>query len=1482
MSLIAYYPLQKTLDNYGAHPEIELYSHGNFKYSSNYNTESAGKTDFYCANLVDTTAYCQIYLEDLGLETSDTLSYAAWYKIPEITDYRHLFEFWTSGTDRFLVETLGVSSTVGELRVWSTSGDPALTFNTRITAKKWFHFAMSIKNGIPTFYINGIKQNNDDAARYTIYTNCLYIGTGGSGTDTYNLTGYVCDIRIYDHAITTNEVQELANSLCWNSKFNFEDLYLPVEYIQSTGTQWIDTEVNLYGKQIIWEMDGQFLKIPNNILGVMGAYDGSKRFHIGLYPSNAGYHPGVGSEYGFLGPSGTGTAPTDYLRHNFYLDSAGVFKMDSIDKWTLGQGSLPNLNLWLFGGNWSGALPADAGAGGYVPIFRLYSCKIYENGNLSRNFIPVIRKTDLKPGLFDLINYKFYENQNTNGEDFEIPSNTYFQVDYIQSTGTQYIETGIGYKNNCTFKQELDMAINLPSGSDATWVEGRTGHHHDWITARRVSSTPEASIYWNDNYLGSSYRNRFIYTSEWAAGIANGDQGAAISHHMQARYSDSGNVAYDNTVEAKPWDNKQYLLFACTNNDPKFSDGLLPLMKDIDSNIYAQTYPQMTLYGAKYYINGTLVGNFIPYINVNFNEPCLYDTVTGKYFYNSGTGRFKAYKNGNEIKTTDKKYHPVAFIKTNCKAYIDTEIKATNNTSIEVVAQEVSNSLLINSIFGGDTGYFNYTTSDTYPAGYLYYAGNYQAAVGTSTSYLSDRTTIKVDAINHKLIRKSNNIFNDEYSLSTTTFTDTKSLLLFARNMATSPDPGYVKVYSCKIWEGSNLIRDYLPCIDQETGEVGLYELVNKTFIPTTNGKLYSSSKIIRGYYLGECTKAQGYGIICDTDIGNIEKITTRDKTSDSWTKSGFFTKNTITGDCYVEATVEQTNGGLMIGLTGITSGRTDSYSQLHAIYATSWGTVEIYDFSRGRTAEAWTSYAVGDRLGVKRIMDNGTAVYTFYKNGEVYTGWTGRFTDEDSTRPAKGAAMFYSTNNPAITNFRFIPINDRTNTENNSEYLLQNYFAKDIVTTADTVVGNLALVFNGTSSYISYKTRPTYILEDFTLNIWAYSENWNSGRDESLITCANETGGISRGGWDIMLKDTRLYFGATADGQNWTSADYARINIAPGWHMITGVRGNSKLSLYLDGILLNSVSFGSAKIIYANSGCPLVFGAEPSNYGYGGTITYSNHFNGKIAEIKMYTAALNANTVKDLYITKGTIDKNNIVSYKDYQTNSTNLLPIYPEINIHANALLEKMAPNYYHFMKNLVSGSTAYQGLRINESYFIKDHYYKISFDVKSNEPVDINYIRGHANGFTTLGMFIDGQKITSSSNWHDLPRSGMTAEEIELEKIYPRWKHYDIYVKFNQNSGDSNNNFYIQPNRGTTGDSFCNSDFANISVVDFGLKMNTVDLVDLCGDVIIANKQGTTISTDIIESQVLNNIEGVPNKNCTYLSKNNILVAKEIKEN
>lgn len=112
--------------------------------------------------------------------------------------------------------------------------------------------------------------------------------------------------------------------------------------------------------------------------------------------------------------------------------------------------------------------------------------------------------------------------------------------------------------------------------------------------------------------------------------------------------------------------------------------------------------------------------------------------------------------------------------------------------------------------------------------------------------------------------------------------TDSYALYLFARNQSGAADRfAYAKVYGLKIWQGSSLLRDYVPCQVTETGMVGLYDKVTQAFcpseletpfIPGTGSCVHSHTKAAATAKEPTCTEpGSTAGLMC-ADCGKVLK----------------------------------------------------------------------------------------------------------------------------------------------------------------------------------------------------------------------------------------------------------------------------------------------------------------------------------------------------------------------------------------------------------------------------------------------------------------------------------------------------------------------------------------------------------------------------------------------------------------------------------
>ena len=185
--------------------------------------------------------------------------------------------------------------------------------------------------------------------------------------------------------------------------------YIQVEYIQSTGTQYINTGV-LYGPDNYRNMRivaDSIVGTAANGWAVSGVGAGTT-FYYGCGNSSRTMYYGNGSQDISSGADYTGNRAIWDINHQdaYYRvaeKASGKVLVDiGITLSTPTAGSHP---LYLFAYRWT------PGPSYYATCHNetIYGCKIYEGDALARNFVPCVN-TSGAAGLYDLVNGVFYGN----------------------------------------------------------------------------------------------------------------------------------------------------------------------------------------------------------------------------------------------------------------------------------------------------------------------------------------------------------------------------------------------------------------------------------------------------------------------------------------------------------------------------------------------------------------------------------------------------------------------------------------------------------------------------------------------------------------------------------------------------------------------------------------------------------------------------------------------------------------------------------------------------------------------------------------------------------------------------------------------------------------------------------------------------------------------------------------------------------------
>lgn len=385
--------------------------------------------------------------------------------------------------------------------------------------------------------------------------------------------------------------------------------YTQVEYIQSSGTQYLDTGFKPnQDTRVVMDFE---------LLSVTGQY-ADPIFGVRTSASAAGYYfwasgTAVATEQYQSGYNNGSTYPavTRVGRHTVDKNK-NVTTVDGVTTEAAYAAFTTAWNMLLFQSYNNGNLYSQ------TTKMRLYSCQIYDNGQLIRDYLPCIDPSG-EAGLYDIVNGAFYGNAGS-GSFLSAPvpadlPDGYTQVEYIQSSGTQYIDTGFKPNNNTRvlFKMEL--------------IGTFTSYKYMFGARSSTSSQDQYAIDFPDS---STIRSIF----------STGVKSLAISTPTLI-VDQNKNVC---TVNGE----------SMTNANSVFQTGYSAFIFDKSTSGNSTIPVSAKLFYCQIYDNGTLIRDYIP-CETPDGEVGPYDLVTKEFYGNSGTGTFIA---GPEIAAPDTPNEP--------------------------------------------------------------------------------------------------------------------------------------------------------------------------------------------------------------------------------------------------------------------------------------------------------------------------------------------------------------------------------------------------------------------------------------------------------------------------------------------------------------------------------------------------------------------------------------------------------------------------------------------------------------------------------------------------------------------------------------------------------------------------------------------------------------------------------------------------------
>jgi len=386
---------------------------------------------------------------------------------------------------------------------------------------------------------------------------------------------------------------------------SFSSDYIELEYIESNGTQYIDTNFTPNQNSGVEIVAQSTMNETASYRRLFGTRENTNinAFFISTNKVNDNHY--VYASFANGSATLSSASVIDNLKHT-YKFIKNVFYYDDYSYTFTQQNFTCVSHAYLFGVYNSGTINPSS--------WRIFDCKIYDNNTLVRNLIPAIRKSDNEIGMLDRVNNVFYTNQGTGtfiaGPAKELPSE-YQQVEYIESSGTQWIDTQVEINNGFANRVAIiDFSIS----------------------SLTVAGTGNYSSLFGANYslqLGWYADGKFTDGS----GSSNTVLNINTRYIYKGDYNDGKSYINDVNLTTRALNNSQSYIYLFRSNDGSSSTRYLSSGK---------------IYSAKIYENSILIRNFIPCYRKADNEIGLYDLVNNVFYTNAGTGTFLKGNNVNK------------------------------------------------------------------------------------------------------------------------------------------------------------------------------------------------------------------------------------------------------------------------------------------------------------------------------------------------------------------------------------------------------------------------------------------------------------------------------------------------------------------------------------------------------------------------------------------------------------------------------------------------------------------------------------------------------------------------------------------------------------------------------------------------------------------------------------------------------------------
>lgn len=568
--------------------------------------------------------------------------------------------------------------------------------------------------------------------------------------------------------------------------------YDELSCIQSNGTQYIDTGVKPNYKtrlQMDFEYTGNLTE-RGEVQCLFGSRTDITNNVFGMWINRGYVFPHYGDitydeEGTFVCNGQSGNSPSTINRLIYNFSGVGASVGPASCAWSTTRRPNSQVSLCLFAMNTNGQIDDRRASG------KLYSCKIFESERLIRDFVPC-RREDMAIGLYDLVEQKFYENRGS--ESFLVGENLqtyefmltypelrttlpgeYTQLQYVESNGQQYINTGITRDARWEFDIQFDTSVGHRQ---------LMGYHGNFVEYWGVQASGHYGIHEECNFIAKKAGQRDTIIHNF------GDQG---------KYELMVQDQVLHLLSGQKGGNPEYQLFC-----------ILGLLEQYGCSA--------KLYGCNCVQNGEIVRKFIP-ARRNLDQIAgLYDLIEGRFYTSDSDTHLIA---GEEV----KKYTRLEYLQTDGNQYINTNFRIPRAAPSDIFEVEATVLITGYNTNGGREFLFAFDSSS-----HNHYAEFTGGKFGCANVYITDACDIGTKYnVKMTIHGQTKTVYNIN---GKTAETSASQSLNWGNFNLYRIDKGYrghfVRIYHLRMKYNGEIVREYVPVID-ETGKCGMLDLISWT-----------------------------------------------------------------------------------------------------------------------------------------------------------------------------------------------------------------------------------------------------------------------------------------------------------------------------------------------------------------------------------------------------------------------------------------------------------------------------------------------------------------------------------------------------------------------------------------------------------------------------------------------------------------------------